>query len=233
MAAIRSQVLYIAKYVVTQLGLGSYLPADVSANATSFRVMVPGIFDPAGGTCWELDTDTLITYTGINGDQLTGAGTVPAMKGFTNTSSDVVMISGVLEAETLEFLIDKHRTWVVAEMFEDVEAKRWQANLGWFDTDVVIRDDDDSGYSTISLGGSDTISYERGEVVFATARTESQLFLAGWRYNPYYTLADILTMFGYDDRFLKYHQVGQTALNKPTAIELAAYWRGLGWPYSL
>lgn len=232
MAAIRSQVLYIAKYIASQLSIGSYLSADVSANAATFRVMRPEIFDPVGGTVIELDSDTVITYTGIDLDQLTGAGSTPAMKGYTNTSSDLVIVGGIVDPEELEGMIDKHKCWVEAEMFDDAEHKRWKANLGWFDTDVTVRDDDDSSYNTVSIGGSDSISYERGEVRFATARTETQLFLCGDRYNPFYTIADIITMHGKDDRFFRYSQVGQSSKSKLTADELSAYWRGRGWAYS-
>lgn len=234
MAAIRSQVLYIAKFVASQLGIGSYLPADVSANTASFRVMRPELFDPNGGSCFELDSDKLITYTGMNGDLLTGAsGNTGDLKSYTNTASDIVMVSGVLDAEELEHAIDKHRTWVEQEMFDDVEHKRWKSNLGWFDTDVAIRDSDTASYNAVTLGGSDTIDYERGEVRFATARTESRLFLCGDRYNPFCAIADIITMHAADDRFLRYLQVGQTAKAKMTADQLAAYWRGRGWAYSL
>lgn len=234
MALIRSQVLYIAKYVVRELALGSYLAADVSANAATIRVMSPEIFDPSGGSVYELDSDTRIAYTGMSGDQLTGCTGTPAMGGFANTTaSDVVMIPGIIDAEELEQAIDHHRTWIVAEMFEDAESKRWKANLGWFDTDVVVRDDDDDSYNTITLGGSDTIDYRRAEVTFNTARTESALFLAGWRYNPYYTIAELISKHGNQFGEATYAQVGQQAQAKRTDFDIAAYWRGRGWAYSL
>lgn len=234
MAAIRSQVLYIAKYIVRQLAIGSYLAADVAANATTFRVMSPGIFDPSGGTLIKLDDDTVVTYTGMSSDQLTGASGVPAMAGFANTTEqDVVMITGLVDPEELEVSIDAHRTWHVEEMFEDVDDKKWNANLGWYDTDVVVRDDDDDSYNTVSIGGSDTIDYRRGEVTFNSARSESVLYLAGWRYNPFYTIADLISQHGNQFGEASWIQVGQQAQGKMNDFDIAAYWRGRGWAYAL
>lgn len=241
--SIRSQVQYIGEFIRSELGHGCFLPSDVTANSnpTTIRVLKPEIFDPGGGTVYWINgsTDDFFTYTAISGDTLTGVpangtGSIDAnMYDYAdaNNTPTFIYIMGV-DDEELERNIDRQRSWTVSEMRPDAEKKRWKAKVGWWDSDVEIRDDDDSSYNSISLGGSDSISYERGEVIFDTARTESVLYLAGWVYNPFYTMASIYLIHGADDKNFTYLQAGQIAGVKPTADKLVEKWRSLGFAQS-
>lgn len=240
--AIRTQVAYIGRFIRRKLGLGSYLPADVTAasNPTSLRVINPELFDPAGGTLYYVNqsgADKFFTYTGINLDELTG---IPAsgtgeidsdLYDFAeSTNTPTLIYKAEVDDEELERAIDTYKRFVIEELFfeSSEEGKRWKTILGWFDTDAAVRNDDDESFSTITLGGSDTISYERGEVIFNTARTEEQLWLAGFAFNPFSSIADLILQHGNDTRFLNYFQSGQTSQSKKTAQELALFWRAQG-----
>lgn len=238
--SIRSDVAYIGRFVRRKLGLGSYLPEAVTAasNPTTLRVFNPELFDSVGGTLFYVDgsTDRFFTYSGINGDLLTGiptsgSGEIAAdMNAFNHATLPTLVYRGDVDDEELEGVIDAHRNFVVEELFDDAsgEGKRWKTLLGWYDAAVQIRTDLDDTYSVITLAGGDTISYERGEVIFSTARTESQLWFAGFGYNPFVAIAEIIGSHQNDSRFVSYLQVGQTAQSKLTAVRLAEYWRARG-----
>lgn len=181
--------------------------------------------------------DKYFTYTGMNFDQLTG---IPAsgdgeidsdVYGFAEaTNTPTLVYRGDIDDEELEVAIDTTKRFVVEELFSESseELKRWKTVLGWFDTDAQIRDSDDDSYTVITLGGSDTISYERGEVIFNTARTENQLWLAGFAFNPYDAIARLIMQYAGDARFMSYLQVGQVARSQKSAVELAQAWRAVG-----
>lgn len=247
--AVRSAIAYMGRFVRRKLGVGSYLPQDVTASSdpTSLRVLHPELFDPAGGTLYYVNqsgADKFFTYTGINGDLLTGipgssSGEIDSdMYDFAeSTNTPTLVYRGDLDDEELERALDEFKQFVIAELFYESsqEGKRWKTaiNRPWFDTDAVVRDDDSASFNAITLGGSDAISYERGEVVFNTARTETQLWLAGFAFNPFATLANLILQHAGDDRFLSYVQAGQTAQSKAPAAALAETWRRQGAAISL
>jgi len=240
--AVRSQIAYIGRFVRRKLGLGSYLPLAVTAaaNPTTLRILNPEIFDPVGGTIYYVNqagADKYFTYTGINLDTLTGipasgAGEIDSDLYDFNEQTNIptLVYRADLDDEEIERAIDAYKKFVVEELFDDAsgEGKRWKTLLGWFDTAAQIRTDYDDTYTVITPGGSDTISYERGEVIFNTARTESQLWFAGFAFNPFGTIANLILQHANDSRFLNYFQIGQTAQTKITASDLAKIWHGYG-----
>lgn len=240
--SVHASKAYIGRFIRRKLGLGSFLPAAATAasNPTSLRVFNPELFDALGGTLFYVDqagNDKYFTYTGINIDQLTGipasgAGEIDAdLYAFNETTNTPTLIfRGDIDDEELEREIDAFRVFVVEEMFDDASGvrKRWRPRLGWFDTTVEIRDDCDDSYNVVALSGSDTINYETGQVVFNTARSESRLWMAGFAYNPFYTIARLLMAHGNDSRFLTYLQVGQMAESKKDVSTLSSTWRKLG-----
>jgi hypothetical protein len=227
--AVRSAIQYMAHYILRELGIATYVPASISAAATSMRVMDASLFDPSGGQCFVEDNDNLITYTGIDGDQLTGipsanTGSISAtINPYTSASRDLVVIANLISAYELERHIDRYRVWLnAAPVKPEVTKKKFIFARGWFDTDVELRNDDDDGYTVIT---ADAISYENGEWEFNTARTETELYVAGWAYNPFATIADIIETFAADSRWARYIQIGQSAESKHDAHNLAGVWR--------
>ncbi len=231
--AVRAAVQYIGQYVLRELGLATYVPASVAAAATSMRVMDISIFDPAGGQCFVEDSDALITYTSIQDDSLSGipssgTGSIAAtINEYTNASRDLIVRADLISAYELERFIDRHRVWIEPplEAFPDVEKKRYSCARGWFDTGVSLRDSNGSTYNSVT---ADTINYENGTFEFTSARTNSLLYVAGWGYNPYLTIADIIETIAHDRRWSKYSQIGQMSEVQTAAGELANVYRARG-----
>lgn len=238
--SVRAEVAYLGRFVRRKLGLGSYLaePVVSSGNPTMIRVLNPELFDPIGGTLWWVSgtTDKFFTYTGVNGDLLTGipasgSGEIDAdMNAFNHATAPTLIYKKGVDDEELERAIDRYLVRVVEELFMDSseDGFRWSPLLGWWGTGAEVRDDYDDTYNVVTLGGSDTINYETGQIVFATARAESRLWLAGDTFNPFAVIADLIESGMRDDRFSTYSQVGQAAKAQPDARDLAKYWRGRG-----
>jgi hypothetical protein len=239
--AVRSAIQYIAQNIIRELGLGCYVPASVSSGATSMRVMDVRIFDPAGGQLFVEDIDNLITYTGINADTLTGipsssTGSISAtINPYTSASRDLVYRGDLISAYELEILIDRYRRWVDGvEVFADVERKRYtQKNIdrvkrpvfGWFDTDVSLRDDNDDSFNAVV---ATTVNYENGTFEFGSQQTYEVLYVSGWTYNPYFSIADFIETFANDSRWLSSFSAGQLGERQEPADKIAARWRQRG-----
>jgi len=231
--ALDSTILYIAEYVVRELGIGCYLPVSAAANDTELRVQDASMFDPSGGQVYVLDNDDVITYTGISGDQLTGLPSSGSfaigatLNEYTDASADVVYRGELVSTVELEAMLKRYRRWVDAEaLFRDVDRKKHWFVRGWFDTSVQLRDDNDDSYTVVT---ADTISYERGTFEFNSARdVGEQLYVSGWGYNPFFTIGDFIEQFAQDERWTVYSQIGQTARTRRDARELADAWRTKG-----
>ncbi|MFQ5630971.1 MAG: hypothetical protein ACE5I1_19545 [bacterium] len=231
--ALASEILYIAEYVVRELGIGCYLPVSATANDTELRVQDVSLFDPSGGQVYVLDNDDIFTYTGISGDELTG---IPSTGGYviggtlneyTNANPDMVYRGELVSTVELEGMLKRYRKWVDAEaLSRDVDRKKHFSSRAWFDMNAALRDDNDDSYNAVT---ADTISYERGTFEFTTARDlGEQLYVAGWRYNPFFTIGDFIEQFAQDERWTVYSQIGQTARSKKDARALADSWRAKG-----
>jgi hypothetical protein len=91
---------------------------------------------------------------------------------------------------------------------------------------VEVRDDNDDTYNTVTPNSE---SYENGTFEFTAARDDSeQLYISGWGYNPYFSIADFIETFANDERWHTYAQIGQTARSGKDAIALANSWRRKG-----
>lgn len=232
--AIRTAIQYMLHHVIRELGLGCYVPASVAAGATSMRVLDSSLFDSVGGQIFVEDNDNLITYTGINGDQLTGipassTGSISAtINPYTSSSRDLIYRAELMSAYEWELLFDRYRRWVEAEQLSrDGTRKKYFSLWRWFDTGVVFRDGPDPDDDTLVV--PDTLNYEQGEFEFNSARDESEtLYLFGWRYNPYAVIADFIESFANDERWYSYSQVGQTARSAKSAHDVAEQWRARG-----
>lgn len=231
--AVRAAIQYIAHYIIRELGLGCYVPTSVSAGATSMRVMDSSLFDPGGGQIFVEDNDNLITYTGIDGDQLTGipasgTGSISAaINAYTVSTRDLVYRAELMSSYELEILIDRYSRWIEGEkIWRDVERKKHLSIRGWYDTGAELRDDNDDSYNIVT---ANTISYENGRFEFTTARSlAEQLYLYGWGYNPFASIGDFIETFANDSRWYSYSQVGQTAHSVKNAREIADLWRSRG-----
>ncbi len=213
--ALRSAIKYIGEFIRLHSGAATYLPASVEAGSTKMRVLNPNIFDPAGGSCFT--GDSLITYTHINIDVLCGipsfgSGAIAAdLNEYTHAAPSLIYIQGLSEIE-LEELIDRFRFYVDAvQLKHDVARKIYWGAGQWFDTAVEIRSDNDNTYTAVT---PDVIDYENGTFQFNTPRTESALYVAGWKYNPFYVLAEIYERAAADDSRFSYMQLGQLQLGK-------------------
>jgi len=232
--AIRTAIQYMLHHVIRELGLGCYVPASVAAGATSMRVLDSSLFDSVGGQIFVEDNDNLITYTGINGDQLTGipassTGSISAtINPYTSSSRDLVYRAELMSAYEWERLFDRYRRWVEAEQLtRDGTRKLYFSIWQWFDTGVVFRDDPDPDVGSLVV--PDVLNYEQGEFEFSSARDESEmLYLFGWKYNPYFVIADFIESFANDERWYSYSQVGQTARSAKSAHDVAEQWRARG-----
>ncbi|TVL98678.1 MAG: hypothetical protein CV087_20835 [Candidatus Brocadia sp. WS118] len=232
--AIRTAINYIANFIRLHSGGATYLPASVEAGSTKMRVLNPNIFDPAGGSCFS--GDSLITYTHINIDQLCGipsfgnGAIAAALNEYTHAIPSLIYIQGLSEIE-LEELIDRFRSYVDSvKLKQDVAKKVYWGAGQWFDTDVELRDDNDNSYTTVT---PDTIDYENGTFQFTTPRTESTLYVAGWKYNPFYVLAEIYERAAADDSRFSYMQLGQLQLSKKDMKARAEVYRQRGHRLSL
>lgn len=232
--ALRSAIKYIGEFVRLHSGGATYIPASVAAGATKIRVLNPNIFDPAGGSCFT--GDSLITYTHINIDQLCGIpsfgdGAIAAdLNEYTHAAPSLIYIQGLSEIE-LEELIDRFRFYVDAvQLKHDVARKIYWGAGQWFDTAVEIRSDNDNTYTAVT---PDVIDYENGTFQFNTPRTESALYVAGWKYNPFYVLAEIYERAAADDSRFSYMQLGQLQLGKKDMKARADVYRQRGHRLSL
>tara|TARA_B100001013_G_scaffold80600_2_gene43550 strand:+ start:91534 stop:99069 length:7536 start_codon:yes stop_codon:yes gene_type:complete len=72
------------RYEVTNEGANGKLSADISAGETTIRLLDTSFFPPAGGTLY-IDNE-IITYTGINGNRLTGCTRATQLTNFTSGS---------------------------------------------------------------------------------------------------------------------------------------------------
>jgi hypothetical protein len=232
--AVRAAISYIGEFVRLHSGGATYLPESVAAGAIKMRVLNPTIFDPAGGTLFV--GDAYITYSSINIDQLCGipsfgdGAIVATLNESTHATPSLAYIQGLSESE-LEDLIDRFRFWVDAmELKEDVAKKVYWGGGQWFDTGVEIRDDNDASYNAVT---PDTLDYENGVFQFDTARTESTLYVAGWKYNPFYVLAEIYERAAADDGRFTYMQLGQMQLTKKDMKARAEVYRQRGHRLSL
>lgn len=231
--AVRSALRYMSQMVIRELGLGCYVPVSVTAGATSLRVLDSSLFDPAGGQIMVEDNDNLITYTGIDGDTLTGIpsssiGSISAtINPVDNSSRDLVYRPGLMSAYEWELLFDRFRRWIEGEApRRDVERKKHFSLWRWFDTGVELRTTNTDSYSTVS---ADTVDYENGTFQFNSARSLSeQLYLYGWTYNVYFVIAEFIESFASDDRWLAYLGAGQQISLKRNAREIAEGWRARG-----
>lgn len=232
--AVRAAIQYMAHYVIRELGLGCYVPASVAVAATSMRVLSSSLFDPAGGQIFVEDNDNLITYTGIDGDSLTGipsssTGSISAtINEETHASRDLIWRKDLISSYELERMFDRYRVWVEAEKINRDGTRKLHFSMWrWFDTGVVFRDGPDPDDDTLVV--PNTLNYEQGEFEFTTARDESeQLYLFGWRYNPYAVIADFIESFAQDERWFNYSQIGQSAHSQNNAYEIAEQWRAKG-----
>lgn len=232
--AVRAAIQYMMHHVVRELGLGCYVPSSVAAGATSMRVMDPNLFDPAGGSVFVEDNDNLITYTGIDGDQLTGipasgTGSISAtINPYTSASRDLVYRAELMTAYEWEFLFDRYRRFVDADkLSRDSTRKKHFSLWRWYDTGVVIRDGPDPDEDVLVTPNA--ISYENGRFDFNTARAESeQLYSFGDSYNVFFVIADFIESFANDLRWYTYSQIGQTAHVSKNAYDYAELWRGRG-----
>ena len=232
--AVRSAIQYIVHHVIRELGLGCYVPASVAAGATSMRVLDSKLFDPVGGQIFVEDNDNLITYTGIDGDQLTGipssfTGSISAtINPYTSASRDLVWRSELINSYELERVIDRYRHWIEAELLvRDGTRKKYFSLWRWFDTGVVFRDGPDPDDDTLVV--PDTLNYEQGEFEFSVARDESEsLYAFGFVYNPFFVIADFIESFANDERWYNYSQVGQAARSAKSAHDIAEQWRARG-----
>jgi len=232
--ALRAAIKYIGEFVRLHSGGATYLPASVAAGSTVLRVLNANIFDPAGGTCYS--GDSYITYTGINIDCLTGipsfgnGAIAAALNPATHATPSLVYVQGLSEME-LEDLIDRFRFYVDAvELKNDVAKKVYWGGGQWFDTGVEIRDNNGSTYNAVT---PDTLDYENGVFQFNTARTENSLYVAGWKYNPFYVLAEIYERAAADDSRFTYMQLGQLQLSKKDMKARAEVYRQRGHRLSL
>lgn len=231
--ATRAAIQYIAHYVIRKLGLGCYVPASTAVGATSLRVLDSGLFDPVGGTIFVEDNDNLITYTGINGDLLTGipssgTGSISAtINPYTHATPDLVWRCELINATELEEMLDRFRRYCAGEAIErDVTRQVHQSVRGWYDSDVDLRDDNDDTFNTVA---PDSTDLENGVFTFNTARDEAeQLYLYGWGYNPFAVIGDFIEAFAKDQRWYNYSQIGQVANAKKDAIVFANEWRMRG-----
>lgn len=231
--ALRAAIQYMGHRVIRELGLGCHVPASVSAGATSMRVMDASLFDPAGGTVFVEDIDNLVTYTGINGDQLTGipassTGSITAtINPYTSASRDLIWRCELITATELEAMFDRYRRYCAGEAIaREVTRKIHSSVRGWYDTGVELRDDDGDSYSVVA---PDTSDYENGVFSFNSARSISeQLYVFGWGYNPYAVIGDFIEAFANDQRWYTYSQAGQTAHSKKDALAVANEWRMRG-----
>ena len=232
--AVRTAISYIAEFIRADLGIATWIPTDVASASTEIRVMRPEIFDPGGGTV--MVGDSVITYTGINGDQLTGVpntgtGSIAAtLQDVNDAAASQLYIPQIITSSELEDLIDDTRYWVDAELLtQDVERRRYYARAGWFglssESEVELRDDRDASFSTVT---PDDVNERRGEFLFDSSRTESGLFVAGFRYNPFYAAAEIISMIYADDRRFTYYQMGQVAVSKRDLVGIAQNYRWRG-----
>jgi len=227
--AVRAAIKYIAEYVRLHSGGATYLPAAAAKGATRLRVLNSSIFDPAGGTCFA--GDNYITYTGIHIDCLTGIpsfgeGAIAAgLNAYSQASPTLVYIQGLSEIE-LENMIDSFRCFVDAARLKSEATKRvfWGAGQ-WFDTGVEIRDGRGSTYNTAT---PDVVDCENGVFEFNTGRSEAGLYAAGWKYNPYYVLAEIYERAAADDSRFSYMQLGQLQLSKRDMKNRAEVYRQRG-----
>lgn len=232
--AVRGAIQYLVHHVIRELGLGCYVPVSISAAATSMRVLDSRLFDPVGGQIFVEDIDNLITYTGINGDQLTGipasgTGSISAtINSYTSASRDLIYRAELMSAYEWERLFDRHRRWIEAEKLgRDGTRKLYFSIWRWYDTGVVFRDGPDPDDDVLVV--PDTLNQEQGEFEFTTARPESeQLYLFGWTYNVYFVIADFIEAFANDERWYGYSQVGQAAHVSKNASEIAELWRRRG-----
>lgn len=232
--ALRAAIKYIGEFVRLHSGAATYLPEAAAAGDNTLRVLNASIFDPAGGTAYV--GDAYISYTGINIDCLTGipsfdeGAIASALNPSTHASPSLVYIQGLSEME-LEDLIDRFRFYVDAiELKNDVAKKIYWGGGQWFDTGVEIRDDNDETFNAVT---PDTLDYENGTFQFNTARTESRLYVAGWKYNPFYVLAEIYERAAADDSRFSYMQLGQLQLSKKDMKARAEVYRQRGHRLSL
>lgn len=232
--AVRVAIQYMTHHVFRELGLGCYVPASVAAAATSMRVQDSSLFDPAGGQIFVEDNDNIITYTGIDGDSLTGipasgTGSISAtINPYTSSSRDLVYRGELMTAYEWERLFDRYRRWIEAEKLERDGTRKLHFSVWrWYDTGVVFRNGPDPDDDTLVV--PDTLNYEQGEFEFTTARAESeQLYLFGWSYNPFSVIGDFIESFANDSRWYSYSQVGQTAHSAKSAHDVAEQWRARG-----
>lgn len=231
--SLRAAIQYLGHYCIRELGLGCYVPATVSAGATSMRVADASLFNRLGGTIFVEDNDNLITYTGIDRDTLTGipassTGSISAtINPWTSASRDLIWRCELMNSYELETMLDRFRRRIEGEaVLRDATFKLHRSIRGWFDTGVELRDDNDSSYNVVA---ANTINYETGTFDFNTARSESeQLYLFGYGYNPYAVIAEFIESFADDDRWHLYSQIGQTARSKQSPRDLANEWRARG-----
>jgi len=231
--AVRVAVQYLMHHVIRELGLGCYVPASVAAAATSIRVMDSSLFDPAGGQVFVEDNDNLITYTGIDGYQLTGipassTGSISAtINPYTSSSRDMIYRAELMSAYEWEQLFDRYRRWIEGEkIVRDVNRKKHFSIRGWYDTGLELRNDNDDTYTVVV---PDTLSYENGIFEFNTARSETeQLYFYGYGYNPYFAIAEFIESFAHDQRWYTYSQVGQISHSAKSAHDYAEQWRSRG-----
>lgn len=231
--AVRAAIDYIGTMILRELGIATYVPADVAAASASMRVLDVSMFDPNGGQLMVYDNDNLITYTGLSGDSLTGiptssTGSISAtIKGVADSARDLLYRVDMLSAYELERMLDLRRRWIEGETLKrDATRKQFLASAGWFDTGVQLRDSNTDTYDVVI---PDTVSYERGEFSFNTARDSSEtLYVFGYRYNYFAVLGDIIETIAADDRWNSYSQVGQMAKAHVNAHELANFYRAKG-----
>jgi hypothetical protein len=232
--AVRSAIQYLMHFCIRELGLGCYVPVNVSAGATSMRVMDVCIFDPAGGQFFVEDIDNLITYTGINADTLTGipssgTGSISAtINSYTSASRDLIYRAELMSSYEWELLIDRYRHYLDGELLQRDETRKiFHSTYRWFDTGVLFRDDPDPDIGSLVV--PDTLKYENGRFEFNSARSESEnLYVFGNVYNPFFSIADFIESFARDERWQTYSQVGQLAKSYPIAKTLADVWRAKG-----
>lgn len=227
--AVRAAIRYIAHHILREIGVGTFVPANTSVGATELRVFDMSIFDPGGGQCVVEASDNLFTYTHIEDDVLkgipsSGDGSITnTIVGVTNTTSrSLIYRAEFVVAHELEQAIDRYRERIVQEAFPDADYKIYTCARGWFDTGLAIRDDSDDTYTTLTPASYD---YERGTVEFSTAQTEEVLYFAGWCYNPFATIADLLEVYARDGRLSSYHAHGSSVESKRDIFDIAAIYR--------
>ncbi len=226
--AVRSNIRYIAHWVLRELAFGTYVPLSVAAAATRMRVFDVNIFDPAGGQVLVEDIDELLTYTNIEDDTLSGipssgTGSITAtINPVTSASRDLIYRPEFLTYYELERALDRYRVQAIERAYPDAEFKVYSCGRGWWDTDAETRDDDDDSFTELA---PNTENFEEGVVEFTTARTEEVLWIAGYAFNPFSTIADLILNLAHDGRWAKFQSHGSSSLVKKDANEIAEYYR--------